>query len=118
MPSARFHIDGVTKQIGQSLYHGETKAQPLAALARRIVDLVKLLEDLQTIFLRHSRARIPHLDTHHLAATAAPQQHLAMRRKFHGVGEQVARICSRSLGSLRTTQALGTMRQSRPCARM
>ena len=90
MPRARFHIDGVIKQIGESLHDGETKPQPLAALARGIVDLVKLLEDRQTILLGNSRSRVPDLDAHCVATPAAPEQHLAVRREFHGVGEQVA----------------------------
>ena len=90
MPRTRFQIDRVAQQIGQSFYDGETKAQPLAALTRGIVDLMKLLEDRPTILLRYSGARVPHFDTHHLAATAASEQHLAVGRELHGVGEKVA----------------------------
>ena len=80
----------MAEQSGQSLHDRQTKAQSPAALPSWIVDLVKLLEDRETIFLGNSRTRVPDFDTHRLAASAAPEQHLAARREFRGVREQVA----------------------------
>jgi len=37
-------IDSVAQQVSQALYNGETEAEASAALARRVVELMELLE--------------------------------------------------------------------------
>ena len=83
-------IDSVAQQVSQALYDGETEAEALAALARRIVELMKLLEDRLKLLFGDADPGVPDLDAQHVAAPPAAEQDFALIGVFHGVREQIA----------------------------
>ncbi len=83
-------IDSVAQQVRQALHDGETEAEALAALARRIVELMELLENRLKLFLGNADPGIPDLDAQLVAAPPAAEQDLAFIGVFHRVRQQVA----------------------------
>src|SRR5208282_3594721 len=83
-------IDSVAQQVCQALHDGETEAEALTALARRIVELMELLENRLKLFFGNADPGIPDLDAQLVAAPPAAEQDLTLTGVFHGVREQVA----------------------------
>src|SRR6201981_415127 len=83
-------IDSVAQQVCQALDDGETEAEALAALARRIVELMELLEDRLKLLFGNADPGIPDLDAQLVAAPPTTEQDLALIGVFHRVREQVA----------------------------
>ena len=86
----RSNIDRMAQQVCQPLDDGETEAEAFAALARRIVDLMKLLEDRLKLLFGDADPGVPDLDAQHVAAPPAAEQDLALTGVFHRVREQIA----------------------------
>src|SRR6266853_2907287 len=82
-------IDSVAQQVSQALYNGETEAEASAALARRVVELMELLENRLKLLFRNANPGIPYLDAQLVAAPPAAEQDLALIGVFHCVREQV-----------------------------
>src|SRR3546814_7398114 len=61
-----------------------------ASLARRIVELMELLEDPPALLLRDADPGIPDLDAQLAVAAPAPEQDAPFRRIADRVGQQVA----------------------------
>ena len=80
----------MAQQVCQALHDGETEAEALAALARRIVELMELLENRLKLFFGNADPGIPDLDAQLVAAPPAAEQDLALIGVFHCVREQVA----------------------------
>src|SRR5205085_3952939 len=86
----RPNVDRVPQQFCQTLHDREAEADALAALAGRIVELMKLLEDRRKLLGRDANAGIPDLDAQFVAAPPATEQNLAFAGVLDRVGEQVA----------------------------
>ncbi len=67
-------------RLGQALHDGETEAEALAALARRIVELMELLENRLKLLFGDADAGVPDLDAQLVAAPPAAEQDLARVR--------------------------------------
>ena len=80
----------MAQQLPQPLHDGQAKAETEAPLARRVVDLMVLLEDRLKFRLGNADAGVPYLDAQHAFAPTAAEQNLAPPGVFHCVGEQVA----------------------------
>src|SRR5580658_7854029 len=71
------NIDSVPEQVCQALDDGETEAKALAALARRIVELMELLENCLKLLFGNADPGVPDLDAQLVAAPSAAEQDLA-----------------------------------------
>jgi len=80
----------MAQQIPQALNDGETEAEPTAALARRIIDLMVLLENGLKLAIWNADPGIPDLDAQHSVAPTAAEQHLAALGVFQRVGNKIA----------------------------
>ena len=67
------------------LHDGETQAKTQAALTGRIVDLMEFFEDRLEMIDRDAHAGVPDFEPEPVAAPAAAEQDLAVRRVFHGI---------------------------------
>src|SRR5208282_4846462 len=83
-------MDSVAQQVRQALYNGQTKAEALNALARRIVKLMEIPENRFKFLFGNADPAVPDLNAHLVAAPAAAQQDLALIGVFHSIREQVA----------------------------
>src|SRR6516162_4110096 len=83
-------IDSEAQQVRQALHDGEAESETLAALARRIVELMELLENRLKLLFGNADPGIPDLDAQLVAAPPAAKQDLALIGVFHCVREQVA----------------------------
>lgn len=73
----RANVDRVPEQAGDALDDREPKPEALAALPRRIVELVELLEDRGQLLIGDARVAVPDLDPQHVPARPATQQHFS-----------------------------------------
>ena len=80
----------MAEQVCQALHNGQTKAEALAALARRIVELMELPENRFKFLFGNADPAVPDLNAHLVAAPGAAQQDLALIGLFHSIREQVA----------------------------
>ena len=79
----------MAEKVGEALNDGQAEAEAAVALARRIVELVVLLEDRLELGFGNADAGVQDLDAEESGAPAAPRQHLAVRGVFQRVREQV-----------------------------
>ena len=84
------NVDGVPQQVRQAFDDRETEAEPFAALARRIVELMELLENCRKFLFGNADTGIPDLDAQLVAAPSAAEQDLAFICVFHRVRQQIA----------------------------
>src|SRR5271168_2162505 len=84
------NIDGVAQQVRQALDNGEAETEAFAVLARRILELMKLLEDRLKLLFGDADPGVPDLDAQHVAAAPAAKQDLALTGVFHRVRQQIA----------------------------
>src|SRR5271170_1366762 len=84
------NIDGVAQQVRQALDNGEAETEAFAVLARRIVELMKLLEDRLKLLFGDADPGVPDLDAQHIATPPAAEQDLALTGVFHRIREQIA----------------------------
>src|SRR3546814_499093 len=80
----------MTQDVGQAPDDGQTESGAAASLARRIVELMELLEDPPALLLRDADPGIPDLDAQLAVAAPAPEQDAPFRRIADRVGQQVA----------------------------
>jgi hypothetical protein len=80
----------VAQQVREALHDSETETEALAALARRIVELMKFLEDRLELLFGNADPGVPDLDPQLVAAPSAAEQNLARIGILHRVRQQVA----------------------------
>src|SRR3546814_9126800 len=71
----------MTQDVGQAPDDGQTESGAAASLARRIVELMELLEDPPALLLRDADPGIPDLDAQLAVAAPAPEQDAPFRRR-------------------------------------
>jgi hypothetical protein len=92
------------------------RPRPLLTLARRIVELMELLENRLKLLFGNADPGIPDLDAQLVAAPPAAEQDLPLLVYFTAFESRLRIICSSKRGSLRTLRLLGTTRQPSRCA--
>src|ERR1700730_10006364 len=80
----------MTKKISQALHDGETEAEPAAAFARGIIDLIVFPEDRLKLLVRDTDSCVPDLNAKHSFAPTATEQHFAATGVFQCIGKHVA----------------------------
>ena len=73
------------KQVGEPTHDGEPQPHPLAPVARRIADLVELIEDAWQMRRINADAGVPHFEQYHLATTTGTYQHTTL----FGIGQRI-----------------------------
>src|ERR1700733_14294230 len=90
-------VDRMAQQIGQTLHDRKTETDAFAAFARRIVELMELLENRRELLGRDANASVPHFEAQLVAAAPTPKQDLARFGVFDRVRDQVAdHLCEQS----------------------
>src|SRR5690242_12926033 len=85
----RADIDRMAEEMAQALDNGEAKAEPSAPFARRVVELVELVEDGAELGVGNADPGVPDLDAQPAAATTAAEQHLAALGVLDRVRQEV-----------------------------
>ena len=117
LPGASGRVTRWPSRSRQPLHDGQAETQPAAAFARRVVELVVLLEDRLKLLVGNADAGIPDLDAQRARAPAAAEQHLAVPACISARSTAGCEcICSSSRGSLRIVRPQGTTRRASPCA--
>lgn len=77
------------EQRGEPPDNREAEPEPAKEIARRIADLVVLLEDRLDLGRRHTDPVVPYLDSESVAAPPATEQNLAGPGVLQRVGDQI-----------------------------